>query len=129
MTPRELEILQRLRDIANEAVVLHAELAELREAWERDECPDFSDYSPNTRSLLEAAWSAPGKMLSKADIGEAIAGDDMIDEGYIRLVVFRAKNEMKNQCCQYTFRTVKKEGYKLEPNVTKTLQKRRKPRK
>ena len=97
-----------------------------------DECPDFSDYSQNTRNLLEATWDAPGRKLSKAEIGEAVTGDDLQDDVYIRQVKKRANAEMKKMGFPYRLKPVRGEGYKLVRSVTKVSQndnRQRKPRK
>lgn len=122
MTSRVLEILDRLNaielaesELRAERVVLLAELRERQEGkCEEPEVPDFSMFKDTTRRLLTELWDAPEKMVSQEHIKEYVMEDEDADLGYLRQVINRAKQEMKD--CpdfQYDIENVWGKGYKL----------------
>jgi DNA-binding response OmpR family regulator len=117
---RLIEIREERKALFLRIIALDQEENEILSEDVRTECPDFSDYSPNTRNLLEAIWDAPGRMLSKAEIGEAVMGDDMAGDEYIRQVKKRANEEMEKRGFPFCLKQVRGEGYKLVTNASQT---------
>jgi len=75
---------------------------------------DFSMFKDTTRRLLVELWDAPGKMLSQEHIKEYVIFDEDASDRAVRLVIDRARKEMK--CCpdfHYEINNVRGKGYQL----------------
>ena len=124
MNPREHDILHELQEMAHRQMVLWAELAEIREAekreQERTDDVDFSMFKETTARLLTEFWNAPDKMLSQEDIRQDVILDEEASDAAVKMVVKRARAEMKAKRFRYVIKSVFNKGYQVVPKVTKS---------
>ena len=76
--------------------------------------PDFSMFKDTTKRLLTELWSATGNMVSQEDIRQNVIIDAQASDVAVRLVVTRAREEIRNQRnFHYEIKNIKKKGYQL----------------
>jgi DNA-binding winged helix-turn-helix (wHTH) protein len=117
MSPRVLEILDRLESIDLEALALRKELREVLEEKKHGIMipPDLSVFKEKTCLLLTEFWNAPNHVLTHEDIRLDVICNEEASDAAVRNVIKRARNEMKNHHdCHFEIKSIPKKGYKLE---------------
>jgi DNA-binding response OmpR family regulator len=119
MYPRLLEIQKEEQELFARLLALSRERDEILAGTERTEEIDFSVFKGTTARLLTQMWEADGKQITLTDIQDDIIGDDMASDQAIWSIVKRAKQELKDNKFDYTIKSIKGEGYKLQPILGK----------
>ena len=121
MSPRVLEILDRLESIDLEALALRKELREVLRAEPNSSVlqADFSMFKDTTSRLLTEFLNAPNRILSYEDIRLDVMFDAEASDSAIRSVIQRARQEMRDvPDCRYEIKSISKRGYRLERQKT-----------